>query len=255
MRELIPKGRSLAEPSSSKSWEETPLLARVNAKVGQREDQRGDDSMFFLVGHKRNPKVPGKEALDPRVNGSGRRLWLMLGVPLSRYLRAFSRVNAVDDVEFPRGSHLFVLGRDALRLLKLRGLVKDWKDWPWFSTKDNPQTGLTVTLLPHPSGKSLSYNDQSNKDRVRDLLREVVERAHGERRRLESIAANRPQGGGSGGLQEGPPSPPLLPAGHSRGPLDRPGEEVDSGLGRPGQGDEEQDQLDPAIESLLRRIA
>jgi hypothetical protein len=32
--ELIPKGRSLAEPSSFKSWEETLLLARVNAKVG-----------------------------------------------------------------------------------------------------------------------------------------------------------------------------------------------------------------------------
>lgn len=218
--------------------------------------------MIFLVGHKRNPRVPGHEALDPRVPGSGRRLWLMLGVPIDRYLRTFRRVNAVDDTDFPRGSRLFVLGREALRLIKLRGLVKDWKDWPWFSTRSNLQSGLTVTLLPHPSGKNLAYNIPENRERVREALKDAVERGRHERTKLlePGHVDARAQDHPPPGRGEGASSPLQVPVGHGReGPHgeegQEAGQEAEEASQEAGEDGSVDPPVDPVISDLLRRIA
>jgi IS4 transposase len=169
--------------------------------------------VIFLVGHKRNPLAwPGREALDPRGRyGAGKRLWKMSGMDLRDYLRSFRRVNAVDDPEFPRGSHLIVLGREAMKRLKERGVVKSWNDWPWFGTRENVQSDLTVTLLPHPSGKNRAYNIPENRDRVREILKDVVENGLRERarllesRRLDALARQEAEEGEKG-------DPPVDPA-------------------------------------------
>jgi len=122
----------------------------------------------YLVGDRKNPRGPDTgEALDPRVPGSGRRLFEISGMPLVAYLAGFERVNASDDPKIPDGSVVVLLGVLAARwflgwsydLQPLHEFFYERRCW--------------VARIPHPSGRSLVYNNPVQLD----LARRTLERA------------------------------------------------------------------------------
>jgi hypothetical protein len=121
----------------------------------------------YLVGHCQNERKPRGEPLDPSDPGSaGQRLFLLSGLTMDDYLRAFVRVNAQDEPVIPPGSRVILLGREAQRMvLPVMG------HWQWWETKEFAPSRIEATLIPHPSGKSLVYNDQESRIKVSLLLR------------------------------------------------------------------------------------
>ena len=100
------------------------------------------------------------------------RLRVMLSMSVEEYAQSFRRANILDSPPWDahrarvhgqrlrravRGRAL-VLGRDAWTALGL----PDWSQW--FETHE------CFTLIPHPSGRNLFYNDREN----RETLRRVV---------------------------------------------------------------------------------
>jgi hypothetical protein len=119
----------------------------------------------ILVGIDNPHSADPRRALMPMPTGSaGWRLWKLSGMPRPEYLRAFQRVNACDRPVIPPGSRVVVLGREAWGALGLP-----------FATPlcevEVPVTRTRFTLVPHPSGRNLWYNDEDNRQRVGDLLR------------------------------------------------------------------------------------
>lgn len=119
------------------------------------------------------------DALEPWTpNGTGERLWRMVNYasPISRddYARQFFRINLVVDsrkysswrararaaeIRLRIGaSPAVVLGRETWRALGLPA------DAEWFSSCRNWH------LVPHPSGKNLSYNELANRVKTGRLV-------------------------------------------------------------------------------------
>jgi hypothetical protein len=122
----------------------------------------------YLVGIDNPHSSDPDHALDPRAPGSaGERLFQLSGMSLEEYERAFRRVNAVDDPRFPAGAHLIFLGRRAWDFVGFPGRPA------FFSTVKMP-LGFRLTLIPHPSGKNLMYNDETNRQRAGEILREAA---------------------------------------------------------------------------------
>jgi hypothetical protein len=107
------------------------------------------------------------KALEPTAPGSsaGGRLFAMSDMSLEDYLEAFRRVNVIDrPFQFSRGDVVVVLGLRPWTKLRLP-LVANWfGELDWFDIK--------YVLVPHPSGRSLIYNDPENRERLRELLQE-----------------------------------------------------------------------------------
>ena len=124
-----------------------------------------------------------KDAMEPDTfNGAGERLWRMIsdvcGCTKQDYLTRFELMNVLNQKEwvvadakiaagmlrFRLGKrHCFVLGKEAWAALNLPGNVG------WFKT-ERSYTGAKYTLLPHPSGKNLMYNDAKIRVKVGQML-------------------------------------------------------------------------------------
>jgi hypothetical protein len=117
----------------------------------------------YLIGED-NPHSPDPAmALLPDDPGSaGWRLFMLSGLTREQYERAFIRVNARDNPLIMTGSRSIVLGKSAWKMLGLAPV-----EWFWV----HHQHGSRWTLIPHPSGKNLMYNDPLNRDLARGILR------------------------------------------------------------------------------------
>jgi hypothetical protein len=107
----------------------------------------------YIVGDRKNPRGPDTgEALDPRVPGSGRRLFEISGMSLDDYLAWFERVNAADDPKIPDGSVVVLLGVEASRWF----LGYSYRLYPLYTFFYHRK--CWAVRIPHPSGRSLVYN-------------------------------------------------------------------------------------------------
>jgi len=103
-------------------------------------------------------------ALSPSGNGAsaGGRLFEMSGMSLKDYLAAFKRVNFIDCPFFSKGDVVVVLGKTVWGGLGLPSTTR------WWTSSD--RQGVKYILVPHPSGKSLAYNDSNNRAALQTLL-------------------------------------------------------------------------------------
>lgn len=141
-----------------------------------------DRQRAIIIGMCNPSSADPDDALELRTpNASGERLWKMLDAvaPTSKeeFALAFERVNLSARRSFRLSTSrvrkirrlvgkrtAVVLGRDVWRAL-----------WPgeraeWFQAKDNWH------LIPHPSGRSLSYNDAAKRRRAGLLLARIAGR-------------------------------------------------------------------------------
>lgn len=100
-------------------------------------------------------------------SNSADRLRRMLGMTVKEFLAAFpQRANVLDRVRGHRLARevkgtVYVLGREAWRCL----------DLPWVEFfHSHGRAGAVFFLIPHPSGKSLIYNEEHNRTRLRRLM-------------------------------------------------------------------------------------
>lgn len=116
---------------------------------------------------------------------SGWRLWQMSGMGRDEWLGAFGRVNLLDARvwderealrRYPEISLLMaeapltiVLGHQVRRFLKL-------PEVPWIFPQEDIGRGWVWRLLPHPSGRTQTYNDPVFRAAVRLMLQEVAKR-------------------------------------------------------------------------------
>jgi hypothetical protein len=123
------------------------------------------------------------DAMEPYTcNGAGERLWQMVhlacGCTKEEYAYRFEMMNVLDQREWNAnsaaiaaglirfrlsGRQCFVLGKDAWEALGFSSKSA------WFAT-ERSYTGARYTLLPHPSGKNLMYNDAKIVARTGRLL-------------------------------------------------------------------------------------
>ncbi len=122
--------------------------------------------MIYVVGLEQNPKRSRGSPLDPLLPGAGQNLFKMSGLSIEEYQAKVVRINIEDDPYIPEGSWTFLLGREVGEKFTIKG--------DWFTTVHLLSPRLKVTLLPHPSGKCLLYNDQQNRDKVRQLFKEAL---------------------------------------------------------------------------------
>jgi hypothetical protein len=71
-------------------------------------------------------------------------------------------------LDFKFGDYVIVLGREAWRRLRLPGAIQWWGSYY--------RNGTWFALAPHPSGRSLAYNDKENRLRLANLLQRLTER-------------------------------------------------------------------------------
>jgi len=127
-----------------------------------------------------NPTREGDPLSPTADKNAGHRLWQMSGMSLADYEATFERINLVDARQWRpwhartvgrrlrqrlRGRSVIVLGRDVWQALGL-------DDAPWFASTTFGAT--TFTLLPHPSGRNLIYNDAANREEVRRCLSQFL---------------------------------------------------------------------------------
>jgi hypothetical protein len=106
---------------------------------------------------------------DGKSFGAADRLRIVLRMNVEEFVENFPvRLNVEDRI---RGLRLrkclcgtvYVFGREAWKCLGLRPV-------PYFTRSREREQRVTYTLLPHPSGRNLMYNDPETCRRVRRLL-------------------------------------------------------------------------------------
>ncbi|HXU01296.1 MAG TPA: hypothetical protein VN903_09905 [Polyangia bacterium] len=127
-----------------------------------------------------NPTRAG-DPLSPMADrNAGHRLWRMSGMALADYEATFERINLLPSRRWLpwqaraagrklrrqlAGRSVVVLGRGVWQALGL-------DDVAWFAS--TTIGGTTFTLLPHPSGRNLIYNDAANREEVRRCLSQFL---------------------------------------------------------------------------------
>jgi hypothetical protein len=122
----------------------------------------------WIVGIDNPSSSDPADALSPSApgNSAGGRLFEMSGMSLKDYLSAFKRGNVCDPLRFRKGDTVVVLGRVPWRRLSLPANV----GW-WLGAR---RSGVLYILVPHPSGRSLAYNDRINREALSSLLHRLA---------------------------------------------------------------------------------
>ncbi len=126
-----------------------------------------------------NPHRPGDPLSPTADRNAGHRLWQLSGMSLEAYEGAFERINLVEERSWSSwrartegrrmrrrlaNRSVVVLGRGVWRALALPGAS-------WFETV---RTGSTsFTLIPHPSGRCLLYNEATMREEAGRCLRRI----------------------------------------------------------------------------------
>jgi hypothetical protein len=131
----------------------------------------------WIVGIDNPSSRDPSKALEPHSPVSaGGRLFKMSGMSMDDYFDSFRRVNVIDrPFPFSRGDRVVVLGLRPWNRLRLPPAL----GW-WTSVE---RGGVTFHIVPHPSGRSLLYNDEGNRKRLRDLLQMLARTGHVQGRR------------------------------------------------------------------------
>lgn len=110
-------------------------------------------------------------------NGAGRRLFNATGMKLKDYMDVFERINLLEAPEWSmptarqaaakikdrlKGRRIIVLGSQAWTALGLP--KKDILD------PHHASDGTRWIMLPHPSGKNVWYNDETNRAKVKKFF-------------------------------------------------------------------------------------
>ncbi len=126
-----------------------------------------------------NPHRPGDPLSPTADRNAGYRLWKMSGMSLEAYQGAFERMNLLEERQWSpwraraagrrmrrrlAGRSVVVLGRGVWRALALPGAS-------WFETVGVGTSAFT--LLPHPSGRCLLYNEAANREEAGRCLRRI----------------------------------------------------------------------------------
>ena len=127
----------------------------------------------------------GGEALSPS-DGAGKRLFEYAkrygGFEESQYLESFERINVLESTEWDR-DRASEVARGWVKSMRFSGLsvvLLGHEVWDAFQLPEVPIFRGTVFRrtvwwrCPHPSGRSLVYNDEVNRERIGRLLSEVA---------------------------------------------------------------------------------
>lgn len=115
--------------------------------------------------------------------GAGARLWKCSGYTLREYLDTFDRMNLLEEPEWndkeARSSSKAIKERlKGRRIIVLGSVVWTALSLPKLLPCDfyvNVNDLTTWYFVPHPSGKNIWYNDNKNREKVRELFQKFRE--------------------------------------------------------------------------------